>query len=588
MIATLAAATLLQPKLDFGPEIVSLADLCRAYAPEGTEVQIGGLDDRFVVAHLRNRSWPQLQSLLAQEMGIEFVQEPNRPLVIKMGAVRSAEENRQGSLAMNAISRAIRDRAAELLVYPNGDWEALVREHDELQQALYDRVAGFQAKDWREFAETNRIDLLRFGRLHIPWSLPRWASLQLLHQRDSGSLETTKPFTWFGPPEQAYSGWRLPSPQTSSKSTLSISQSMDWTSFSIKLDSTLSEPHEAMAEVPQVTYSTLHTWLSFPEAERALLGIWKTPPALDALDEVPEALETFSVPDQASGLIGETLEAWAEQTGGELLAEIHPLVDLGQLNTAPPPTKNLAEFVRFYSTRPKTSAALPAPVSAEDANRPLYPIDITYVANHLLASQQEPTVDSLDRMRREYSVQNHDGVLVMRLTAWSYLDRLNVDSRNYFAVVDGITMPLDRVKEYVRTVDSETNARWSCLVQGADSDSIGYFRDLVRLHPFLKGVLASGQWEDFVGAISPRGITLSGDAVAQAWKGLALMGDPTARLVEAKILPNAPLRIRVRYIPQSPDSRVVVVVDEPFDPPGVPIWAGQLRLPPSASDRHAN
>ncbi len=564
----LIAAVLLQPKLDFGPEIVSLADLCRAYIPAGTEVQIDGLDDRFVVAHLKERTWPGVQALLTEEMGLEFIQRPDGPLQIRLSPARAAEEARLGGAAMNAVSRAVAARARELAPPPELTWNGARREARELRQRLTDRAMGYRQHEWQKFAELNRDDLARLGWLQFLDDRDRWAQLQLIRHQGPQGIFSPEPFTMIDSESGIFDLLKLPPRSAEMAPAMAVRQRFDWTAFVTMIDFAADDA-DWQPRFPQP--------MRFPEAEAAFLRLWE-PPRLDGLDEVLQANAPFTPVEEAAGVHTEAFKQWASQTDAELLAEIHPLVDLNRFNVSAPPTKTFAEMIRYSSTRPPADWIAPPPSRGAQPDEPMNERSVEGIAMFVHGQSAELLPDMADRIRREYSATARDGVLVLRLTVMPFYQRLALDAAAYYRTVEGAWMTMNGIHEYAQSVDAESNARWLAVQPDTMQAGRIWLLEMAKVHPFLKGLESIGPWEVLTGSTGgAHTVELTGPAAQQAWEGLAAMGDPLALLVQAGHLPPAPFQVKVNVTPLKGYRSITVTVRKPFQGERSSAeWSGQF------------
>lgn len=546
----LLAAAIIQPKLDFGPEIISIPELCRTFVAAGEKVVADRqMASRFVLTRLEGRSWDELRAMLAEGLHIQTEFEASsRTWYVRYEPERRRADDRRVSETVEAVGQAIQREAKAVLDLAGAQTHGFVHvETVRLREELEAEAKRIRGEDAAQFQSLYTESLHKLIALRQVQYGHAWAQLHSL--AESGAVTVRKPGlrVWtedaarFRERLRLDSETALPAQMRGSNApingTMVVAESFNWSTMDCqwrhhlvneKGSPDIYRPHTSdMDWRPQAPLIEIDKrWPGQPPSEAAAI-----------LARIPGADQAFTpTSDRIGGLM-----TGLQKTDIEALLEVHPLCEF----RLPETSGGLA--AHWQSTLQKTEAGplvgkrfLVDMSGREDLHVP------TFLNKYQTATRMQSEGTTL-HIHQRMILAEHDGVLLGQPALMPLYLHLEMPTDHYWKLVNEPTFSADGLRSDVRRTNLAMAGKWHSV--GQPQRNMVVFK--MGPYPILaaierSGLISANQF--WSGAISTgvSQITLSGDQALTAYEGLAAQGDMVAEAMLRGLVPPAPLKITAR------------------------------------------
>ncbi len=503
MIATLAAAILLQPKLDFGPEIVSIPDLCLAYLPDGAVMQVeDDLNDRWAVVRLKGRTWEEVRVMLRTGFGVSSEQDDQGVWQLK----GDPEARRLADIAVSRVASAVEKAAQKRLEETHSTQEPrAVHKYEQEFATLMAMAQGYTLRQTAQFISNSqeRLNWLRDNRdlkSDADWMAYRAeaSGLRPFIQR----LET-RTGTWPGS-AVGESAVRLIESQADilqpDQIVVECRQRFDWGRFAVD-----SRVTAATRGLSVTSPRTRRVWHEYPAADREAAVLFPPKGEIGGL-QASWLDSPVSAADNGPlyGLAGQALK-WG-RGDAELIVESHPLVELGPF---------IIYFGRNTTPRTMLDAWLHPDVTPAKSMQVEPDQEDGEIAEYHVRTFIEEFPSFLAEAYAGLHLSEYDGVLLSTPAARPLMTRLNLPARDFWPLVKGGYWNIDLMREYARRTSPEKHLRWSHISSLLQLD----FYPIVRAIELLPAKEKEAFWK--AALTSPKAqIKLTAPAARSFFEGL--------------------------------------------------------------------
>ncbi len=549
MLALFAAswAAALQPKLDFGPEIVSIPELCRAYAPEGERVAAGPeMQARFALVRLKGRTWEDVRAMLAEGAHIQIVfDSPSRTWMLQDEPQRLRADRQKVADTLDTVGRAIEKEAQAVLDRAGAQTHGFVEvESIRLREDLEAQAKRFRGEDAAEFQglyseSLNRLIALRQLQFGHAWAqLHSLADGGLALARKPGLRVWTEDARRFRERLRLDRETTLPAQMRGTDApidgTMVVGESFNWSTMTCQWRHHLVHPHgQPDPYRPHTSSIEWRTRQPIIEIEKRWPG--QTPSEAAAiLARVPGAADSFNPSfDGVGGLL-----SCLRQTDVEALVEMHPLCEFRL------PSRPAALADAWQSTLQMTESG---PLIGKN-----FLIDMsggemqlrTFLNKYETALRMQDDGTAL-QVHQRVILAEHDGVLLGQPALMPLYRHLDIPTAHYWQLATSPAFGPQALREDVRQADLAATGKWFFI--GQPQRNLVAFK--VDAHPILAAIerAGAGPASQFWNGILRGGkaeISLTADQSMVAYRALAAQGDMVAEAMVRGLVPPAPLLIR--------------------------------------------
>lgn len=554
----------MQPKLDFGPEVISIPELCRTYLPEGSAVAAeDDLNDRWLVARLEARTWEDVRGLLKTGFGVSAEADENGVWQIKA----DPEGRRLADLALKRVANRVQADAAARLKETGADTNptAFLDQYAREYASLLTVAESFTLADYAALrqGQLSRINwLTEHSDLGTHYGL---LGMSLTAQHGRRTILDGKPFHLKGGPPNLSPLLRIFREQTRGSSPpaanewIAIRQSFIWNQLAV-----VSNFFLVGEGVGQKYAYNRGGALVFPGANEEVETVFSMDLKATRTDVTDTPLEWMDEPipiQFTSGMRGlfDPLLTWAEVDGAEMLAEVHPLTEF--LFMSFPASNSLREILLSWATPQERGAQNLYSVSNTQSGE----IINDFWLDHFLLRERHDRNPYTDlrppNCYRSLEITAKDGVLLLTPTAQPLITRIGLPAKDIWPLISRQGLSLTDLRDYSRRISPERHSLWSAhtALRPNFLDAYPHIRAIE-----LTSAKASDEFWETVLAGGQASLPLTVDQARAFYQSLALQGDATGDRLASLPLEQSPAAI-IRghfYTSGSPPHKRVVLSAE--------------------------